>query len=102
MRLFASLVVAATLLAFPALAASHTVNIQNMKFSPASLTVAAGDTVKFVNKDGMPHTASAKDGSFDTGRIGSGDSKSITVQAAGTFAYVCKIHPSMKGSIKAD
>ena len=88
-------------LAFPALAANHDVTIQGMKFSPANIEVNAGDTITFTNKDSAPHTATASDGSFDTGRLGKGDSAKVTV-AAGSHAYICKIHPMMKGKVTAN
>jgi plastocyanin len=84
-----------------AFAADHAVSISGMKFSPANLEVAAGDTVTFTNEDSAPHTATANDGSFDTGRLSKGQSATVTIAAAGTFDYICKIHPSMKGQIVA-
>ena len=83
----------------PAEAAGHTVTIQGHKFKPAKLTVAAGDTITFINKDSAPHTATANDGAFDTGRLSTGASATVTVSAAGAHAYICKIHPSMKGTV---
>lgn len=90
------------LLAFPALAADHAVAIQGMKFAPANLTVAVGDTVTFTNMDAAPHTATANDGSFDTGRLNRGESATVTINSAGTFDYICAIHPAMKGQITAN
>jgi plastocyanin len=87
--------------AIPALAANHAVAIKGMKFVPAQISVAAGDTITFTNKDSAPHTATAKDGSFDTGRLSKGQSKKVTIGAAGTFDYICTIHPSMKGKVTA-
>ncbi len=87
------------LIAGPARAADHAVTIKNMKFDPAELTVAAGDSVTFTNADGAPHTATADDGSFDTGTLKKGDSVSITFAAAGVFAYHCAIHRSMKAVV---
>jgi plastocyanin len=84
-----------------AAAATHNVTIQGFAFSPSQLSIAAGDTVVFTNQDGAPHTATAKDGAFDTGRLNSGESKSITVASSGTFDYVCKFHPKMTGQITA-
>ena len=89
------------LLAVPALAASHAVEIKGMKFSPANLEVAAGDTVTFTNQDSAPHTATANDGSFDTGRLGKGESGTVTIGGAGSFDYFCEIHRSMTGRIAA-
>lgn len=92
---------ATALLVRPAFAADHAVSIKGMKFTPAELTVAAGDTVTFTNEDSAPHTATALDGSFDTGRLGKGDTGQVTISAAGTFDYKCAIHTSMKGAITA-
>lgn len=85
----------------PARAASHSVSIQGFAFSPANLSVQVGDTVTFTNNDSAPHTATARDGSFDTGRLGNGQSAEITVSAAGSFDYFCAIHPNMTGQITA-
>lgn len=83
-------------------AETHQVSIQGFAFSPATLTVAAGDTIVFTNMDSAPHTATANDGSFDTGRLGNGDSAEITIAAAGTMDYICAFHPSMKGQVTAN
>jgi amicyanin len=94
---------AGILLLFPAasLAADHAVSISGMKFDPPKLEVAVGDTITFTNQDAAPHTATANDGSFDTGRLSRGQSATVTIGAAGTFDYICTIHPSMKGQIVA-
>ena len=85
-----------------AMAADHAVAIKGMKFTPAVLEVAAGDTVTFTNEDSAPHTATANDGSFDTGRLGKGESATVEIAGAGTFDYICLIHRSMKGQIVAE
>lgn len=92
---------AAALFAFPAFAADHAVSISGMKFNPPTIEVAAGDTITFTNEDGAPHTATALDGSFDTGRLGKGDKATVTIAAAGSFDYRCNIHTSMKGQVTA-
>mgnify|MGYP000566124347 CR=1 FL=1 len=95
-------IMAATVMAAaPAMAADHAVTIKGFAFSPATLTVAAGDTVTFTNEDGAPHTATAADGSFDTGRIDGGGSATVTV-GGGDHAYKCNFHSSMKGTISAN
>src|SRR6476659_131644 len=81
------------------LAADHAVDIAGFAFSPQSVAVAVGDTVTWSNADAQNHTAPANGGSFDTGTIRGGSSKSVTFSTAGTFAYHCKIHPSMTGTI---
>lgn len=80
-------------------ATTHTVTITNFSFTPATLTVAAGDTVVFTNEDRAPHTATADNGSFDTGNLRRGDSASITFASAGSLSYACRFHPNMKGTI---
>jgi len=95
--LIASAAVLATSLS--AFAADHKVKIQGFKFSPASLNVAVGDTVTFTNADGAPHTATG--GGIDTGTLKKGESKTVTISAAGDISYKCKFHPMMKGQITA-
>lgn len=90
---------AVPLLATQAQAATHQVSIQGFAFVPANLTISAGDTVVFTNNDGAPHTATADNGSFDTGRLSRGQSAQLTFSGAGTFSYFCAVHPNMKGSI---
>ncbi|MAZ15989.1 MAG: copper-binding protein [Ahrensia sp.] len=93
---------AAVMAAAPAMAADHAVTIKGFAFSPATLTVAAGDTVTFTNEDSAPHTATAGDGSFDTGRLNKGASATVTIAGAGNHAYKCNFHASMKGTISAN
>lgn len=90
------------MLAAPAFAAEHAVAIKGMAFVPAVIEVAAGDTITFTNEDAAPHTATADDGSFDTGRLNKGQSATVTIGAAGEFAYKCLVHPSMKGTVTAN
>jgi len=86
-------------LAGSVLAADQAVTIASFAFSPASLTVTAGDSVTWSNNDSTGHTATAGDGSFDTGTIAPGATASVTFATAGTFAYACTIHPTMTGTI---
>ena len=80
-------------------AAATGVTIKDFKFSPASITVHVGDTITWTNQDIAPHTATASDGSFDTGTINKGKSGSATFSKAGTIPYICSIHPNMKGTV---
>ncbi len=77
----------------------NTISIVNMSFSPANLTVVAGTTVKWTNNDGMAHTVTSDNGSFDSGNIAGGASFSKTFSTVGTFPYHCTIHPGMTGTI---
>jgi hypothetical protein len=69
-------------------------------FSPASVSVAVGDTVTWRNNGDAPHNAVADDGSFSTPNLNKGQSASETFNQAGTFSYICTIHPQMKGTVR--
>ena len=75
------------------------VNIDNFAFAPATLTIRAGGTVTWTNHDEEPHTVAASDGSFHSPGMGTGATFSHTFAAAGTFDYVCSIHPMMHGTV---
>jgi plastocyanin len=80
-------------------AASSSVAIRDFAFSPSSVTVDVGDTVTWSNQDDAPHTATGDGGSFNTGTLDKGESGSHTFQSAGSFSYICAIHPNMKGTV---
>lgn len=79
---------------------SHTVTIEGMRFQPEIVTVAVGDTIIWVNKDLVPHTATATAGSFDSKNIQSDKSWRYTPGTAGEFAYICTFHPTMKATLR--
>jgi LPXTG-motif cell wall-anchored protein len=81
-------------------AAPGSVTIKDFSYGPASVTVNAGDSVTWVNQGPTKHSATAKDGSFDTGLLAKGGSASHSFTKAGTFSYVCSIHPFMHGTVK--
>jgi plastocyanin len=81
-------------------AASGSVTIKDFSFGPASITVHAGDTVTWTNQGPTSHSATADNGSFDTGVFAAGGSKSHTFSAPGTFAYHCTPHPFMTGTVR--
>jgi plastocyanin len=80
-------------------AASTGVTISDFKFSPSDVTVNVGDTVTWSNSGPAPHSATATDGSFDTGILDKGGSGSHTFSKPGTFSYICTPHPFMKGTV---
>lgn len=83
----------------PTPTAANAVEISNFKFSPPTLTVKVGDKVTWTNRDSVGHTATADDGSFDTGILDQGKSGTVTFDKAGTFGYYCVPHPKMRGTI---
>jgi plastocyanin len=79
---------------------SNAVNISNFAFVPATLTIPVGTTVTWTNKDEEPHTVVSNDGStFHSAALGTDGIYSFTFQTAGTFDYVCSIHPMMHGTV---
>src|SRR4029453_16374149 len=74
--------------------------IQDYSFSPPSVTVAPGATVCWTNNGDFPHTAtSSPAGGFDTGTLGYGQSARVQFPTAGTYDYLCTIHPFMTGRV---
>jgi plastocyanin len=76
------------------------VTIQDFKFQPDAVEVAAGQTVSWTNEDGEPHTVRSEDGSISSAII---SGEPFTWTAAGEpgteIPYICSIHPSMKGTV---
>ena len=84
----------------PVAAASQQVAIYNYKFGPDTLTVPAGTTVTWVNKDEVPHTVMSSDKRFtSSGALDTGDSYSYTFATPGSYEYFCTLHPFMKGKV---
>jgi plastocyanin len=69
-------------------------------FIPSFLNVSEGVKVTWTNKDYIPHTATAADGSFDTKPVLTGKSVSEVMKTPGVYAYYCKIHPWMIATIQ--
>ena len=79
---------------------TYTVTIEQMRFTPATISVAPGDVVEWVNADLVPHTATASGGAFNSGPIAAGSSWRWTARARGTAPYVCALHPTMSAQIE--
>jgi plastocyanin len=79
--------------------ATTNVTIQNFLFGPAAITVPVGTTVTWTNADVEQHTATAKDRSFNSDVIANEKTFSFTFSKAGTYDYVCLIHPNMVGQV---
>jgi plastocyanin len=83
----------------PAAAAETVVKLTNTTFQPSTLKAKVGDKITFVNADPIAHTATAQDGSFDSGTLDAGAKFSFTAKQAGKISYVCEFHPGMTGTI---
>ena len=79
---------------------SEKVEIVEFTYDPDPVTVQTGGKVIWLNEDMAPHTATADDGSFDTGTLERGKLKAETFKQAGTYTYFCEIHPTMHGTVE--
>jgi plastocyanin len=76
------------------------VSMEGIKFNPTEVTVEVGDTVSWVNDESIGHDVTADD--FQSGEPGGmegGATFEHTFDSAGTFDYVCSVHPGMKGTV---
>jgi amicyanin len=76
------------------------VSIDNFTFTPPSLTVKAGTTVTWINKDDIPHGIASSNNAFTKSKaLDTDDSYSFTFTTPGTYQYFCYVHPHMTGMI---
>jgi LPXTG-motif cell wall-anchored protein len=73
--------------------------ISDFRFTPSTVTVSAGESVTWTNSGPSGHSATADDGSFDTGILRKGASGSHTFTRAGTYTFHCAPHPFMTGKV---
>lgn len=77
------------------------VKMQDIKFNPGTVTVSKGDTVTWVNEDSVGHDVTGDSfKSGDPGGLQNGDTFKFTFKKAGTFDYVCTVHPGMEGTVE--
>lgn len=80
--------------------ANAAVKIDNFAFAPTELTVAAGTTVEWINRDDIPHTVVSDDKTtFKSKALDTDDKFSYTFTKPGTYNYFCSIHPKMTAKI---
>jgi plastocyanin len=82
-------------------AATMEVKIDNFSFGPVTLTVPAGATVRWTNRDDIPHTVVSTDDpkAFKSKVLDTDEKFSFTFGKAGTYPYFCSIHPKMTGKV---
>ena len=78
----------------------HRLVMDKMRFAPMPQGIRAGDVILWINRDIVPHTATARDRSFDVD-LPAGQSRRMKVTRAGSFAFYCRYHPGMKGVLTA-
>jgi plastocyanin len=79
----------------PVRAVTIKVVIDELVFSPAEINAKVGDTVEWVNKDILAHTATVR-GAWDV-MIAANKTASVVLKNAGAVDYYCRLHPNMKG-----
>ena len=75
------------------------VKIDNFTFEPQTLTVKAGTTITWTNRDDIPHTVVSTDFVFKSKALDTDDSFKFTPTKPGTYSYFCSIHPKMTGRV---
>ncbi len=79
---------------------SYVITMATVGFQPAELVVDRGDTIVWKNEDIIPHTATARDGSWDSKSIDAGASWRYVADKSGRYSYYCVFHPNMQGTIE--
>ncbi len=83
-------------------AATVSVTIDNYAFAPKTVTVRAGDTIVWTDRDDVAHTVTALGNGFDSGAVEPGHTYRHRFTKPGTYAYRCSLHPEMRGTILVD
>ena len=81
---------------------THVLEIRSSQFVPVEILVNVGDTIRWVNRDIVPHTATADDKSWDSKLIASGQEWEMTVERDSFTSYFCAFHPGMKANIRVN
>lgn len=75
------------------------VKIDNFSFGPQTVTISAGTTVTWTNRDDIPHTVVSNDGVFKSKVLDTDEKFSFTFTKAGAYPYFCSIHPKMTAKV---
>ena len=79
--------------------AAAQIEIKNFMFAPNAVTIKAGSTVTWSNKDDEPHTVVSDTGLFRSGAMDTDDTYKFTFDKPGTYHFTCSIHPRMVGTV---
>ena len=79
----------------PTRAATIQISMENLQISPVAATAKVGDTIEWINKDILVHTATARNGDFDV-TLPPKKTVSFVLKKSGTVDYYCRFHPNMK------
>jgi plastocyanin len=95
--LLLSIIIISVMNAVPAYAETIQVTIDKLVYSPVEIKAKVNDTIEWINKDIVAHTATVR-GDWDV-TIAANSSASLVLKKAGTVDYYCRFHPNMKGRI---
>src|SRR3954454_23554139 len=93
-----AMILAIGLISASAHAATIQISMENLVISPAAASAKVGDTVEWINKDIVAHTATARNGDWDI-PLPAKKNGSTVLQKAGTVEYYCRFHPNMKATL---
>ena len=79
-------------------AANIEITIDKLVYAPGEVSAKVGDTIAWINKDVLAHTATAKNGDWDV-MIGPNKTAQVVLKKAGSVDYYCKFHPNMKARV---
>ena len=97
-RIFPILAALTLGLAVSAHAATVQIAMENLVISPAEASAKVGDTIEWINKDVLAHTATARNGDFDV-TLPPNKTVTLVLKKAGTIDYYCRFHPNMKATL---
>ena len=97
-RIFLVVAALSALSSVSARAADIQITIDRLVYAPAEVSAKVGDTIEWVNKDGLAHTATAKNNDWDV-MIGPNNTARLVLTKPGEVDYYCKFHPNMKGHV---
>lgn len=75
------------------------IKIDNFSFSPATITVPVGATVRWTNRDDIPHTVVSDDKAFKSKVLDTDEDFTYTFTKPGSYSYFCSIHPKMTAKV---
>jgi plastocyanin len=81
--------------------AGKAISIKDFQYNPAKLAVKVGDKVTITNGDTVPHTVTARDGSFNV-EVPANGQATVTVPKAGSHPYYCTYHPDQHNPAELD
>jgi plastocyanin len=87
--------------AIPAHGATVQISMENLEISPAEASAKVGDTIEWINRDVLAHTATARNGDFDM-TMPPKKTVRLVLKKAGSVEYYCRYHPNMKATLKIE